>query len=304
MAREYYEILGVTKKATSDEIKKAYRKLARQFHPDRNPGDKTAESKFKEVQEAYDVLSDDTKRTQYDRFGKVGPGAGSDGAGGPSGAGGAHFQWGGPGGPQQMDPHEAAEMFRSFFGGGGGGGPFGAEDIVGRGRGRRHAPPPEAEAAVSVPFTHSGPGGPLNIQVDGKEIAVKVPAGIDDGQSLRLQGQGPEGGDLLLKLRIQPHPYFRREGKNIVLDTPLSLAEAVLGAKIDVPTLDGARLAVKIPAGTSSGARLRLRGKGIAGGDQFIEIKIVMPVPKDEHSKTLIEEFAKLNPQNPRAGLW
>ena len=131
-----------------------------------------------------------------------------------------------------------------------------------------------------------------------------MPAGIDDGQSLRLQGQAPGGGDLILKLRIQSHPYFRREGKNIVVETPLSVSEAILGGKVDVPTLDGSRLSVKIPPGTSSGARLRLRGKGISGGDQFIEIKIVVPSPVNDESKHLIEEFARLNPQNPRGGLW
>ncbi len=305
MAREYYDILGVAKNASDEEIKKAYRNLARQYHPDRNPGDKQAETRFKEVQEAYDVLSDKAKRAQYDRFGKTGPSAGPGG-----GPGGFEFHWGGGGGdPQQMDPQEAAELFRSFFGGGGGAGPFaggGAEEIFNRARagGRRAQRPAEAEAEVTVPFTIAATGGPLGLQVNGKEISVKVPAGIEDGQTLRLQGQGPGGGDLLLKLHIGPHPYFRREGKNIILEAPLSVSEAVLGAKIDVPTLEGARLSVKVPAGTSSGARLRLRGKGIAGGDQFIEIKIVAPAPRDARSQEIMEEFARLNPQDPRAGLW
>ncbi len=133
---------------------------------------------------------------------------------------------------------------------------------------------------------------------------MKIPAGVEDGQALRLQGQAPGGGALRLKLRIQPHPFFRREGKNIVLDVPLSLSEAVLGTTVDVPTLDGTRLTVKVPPGTSSGTRLRLRGRGIAGGDQYIEIKILVPAATDDRSRQLIEEFARLNPQNPRAGLW
>ena len=296
MARDYYEILGVAKTASEDEIRKAHRKLARQYHPDRNPGDKNAEAQFKEVQEAYDVLSDATKRAQYDRFGKVGPGNQQQGPGG------AQFHWGGDAGGAEMDPQAAAEIFRSFFGGGAS--PFdGGQPPPGRRR-RRTESPSEAMAEVQVPFTTAAVGGPLNLSVDGKEIAVKVPAGIEDGQSLRLQGQGPGGGDLLLKLRIQPHAYFRREGKNIVLETPLSVAEAILGSRVDVPTLDGEHLSVKIPPGTSSGARLRLRGKGISGGDQFIEIKIVTPNPSDDESKRLIEEFARLNPQNPRGGLW
>ncbi len=296
MARDYYEVLGVSKTASEDDIRKAHRKLARQYHPDRNPGDKQAENQFKEVQEAYDVLSDATKRSQYDRFGKAGPGSQQ------SGPGGAQFHWGGGPGGAEMDPQDAAEIFRSFFGGGAS--PFDGGASAGRKRGRRSEAPGEAQAEVQVPFTVAAVGGPLNLSVDGKEISVKVPAGIEDGKSLRLQGQAPGGGDLLLKLRIQPHAYFRREGKNIVLETPLSISEAIVGGKIDVPTLDGLRLSVKIPPGTSSGARLRLRGKGISGGDQFIEIKIVAPAPTDDESKRLIEEFAKLNPQNPRAGLW
>jgi curved DNA-binding protein len=302
MARDYYEILGVAKGASADDIRKAYRKLARQYHPDRNPGDKQAETRFKEVQEAYDVLSDTDKRGQYDRFGKAGPGgaAGQDGRGG--------FHWGGGPGAHEMDPQEAADLFRNFFGGGGGpfggGAPFGGAAPGGRTRGRRAEAPREAEAEVEVPFLIAANGGQLNLGVDGKEISVKIPAGVNDGQSLRLQGQAQGGGDLLLKLRIQPHAYFRREGKNIILEAPLSLPEAVLGAKIDVPTLDGTHLHVKVPPGTSSGARLRLRGKGVAGGDQFIEIKIIVPAAKDEADKKLIEEFARLHPQNPRAGLW
>src|SRR5262249_17352785 len=127
--------------------------------------------------------------------------------------------------------------------------------------------------------------------------------GVEDGQTLRLQGAAPGGANLRLKLRIEPHPYFRREGKDIILDVPLSLAEATLGAQVDVPTLDGTRLTVKIPPGTSSGGRLRLRGKGIAGGDQYIEAKVMVPAVKDGRGKELVEELAKLHPQDPRSGL-
>src|SRR6266478_6219312 len=279
MPRDYYEVLGVQKSASEEEIKKAYRKLAREFHPDRNPGDKTAEGKFKEVQEAYDVLSDQTKRSQYDRFGRVGP----DG-GGPGGQG---FQWGGPGGFQQVDPGEAADIFRQFFGGGAGG--FGdvgdIEELMGRrgrGRSRGRRAASEVESEVAIPFATAALGGTINIQVDGRELSVKIPAGVTDGQA-------PGGGNLKLVLRIQPHPYFRREGNNVILEVPLSVSEAILGTKVDVPTLDGSKLSVKVPPGTSSGARLRLRGKGVAGGDQFIEIKVVVPSSVDDHGKKLIE---------------
>src|SRR5262249_22318383 len=143
----------------------------------------------------------------------------------------------------------------------------------------------------------------VNIQVDGRELAVKIPAGVADGQAMRLQGQAPRGGNLKLILRIQPHPYFRREDKNVILEVPISVSEAILGAKVDVPTLDGSKLSVKVPPRTSSGARLRLRGKGIASGDQFIEIKVIVPSSIDDRSRELIEEFGRLNPQNPRENL-
>jgi DnaJ-class molecular chaperone len=298
MPRDYYETLGVQKGASEDEIKKAHRKLARQYHPDRNPGDKQAETKFKEVQEAYDVLSDKKRRQQYDQFGFAGPNA----RGGP---GAGDFNWGGgPGHFEfQGDPEAAAEMFRNMFGGGGG-----FEELFGGARqrgGRRARPqaPSEVEAVATIPFTTAALGGTVNLQVDSRQLDVKVPAGVEDGKKLRLRGQGPGGADLIVRLQVAPHPYFRREGNNLVLEVPLSLSEAVLGAKVDVPTLSGERLTVKVPPGTSSGARLRLRGKGIAGGDQYIEIKIAVPPAKDERSRELIEELARLNPQNPRAGL-
>ena len=136
-----------------------------------------------------------------------------------------------------------------------------------------------------------------------RTLSVNIPPGVEEGQSLRLRGQGPGGTDLRLVVHVESHPYFKREGKNVVIEAPLALPEAVLGTRLDVPTLDGTRLTVKIPAGTSSGSRLRLRGKGIAGGDQFIEIKIVVPAPKDDKSRQWIEEFARANPQHPRAGL-
>ena len=132
---------------------------------------------------------------------------------------------------------------------------------------------------------------------------MKVPAGVDEGQRLRLAGQAPGGGDLYVRLHIEPHPYFRREGKDIILEAPISAPEAMLGTKIDVPTLDGSRLTVKVPAGASSGARLRLRGRGVAGGDQLIELKIVAPAAAPGRERELIEEFSRLHPQDPRAGL-
>src|SRR5262249_34923763 len=198
----------------------------------------------------------------------------------------------------------AAEIFRNVFGQGGGFADlFGGRARGGSGRKGKPQGPSEVEAEATIPFQTAALGGVVGLQVDGRQLEVKVPAGVESGKKLRLRGQGPTGAGLIVKLDVAPHPYFRREGNNVVLDAPLSLTEAVLGAKVDVPTLSGERLTVKVPPGTSSGARLRLRGKGIAGGDQYIEIKIVAPAAKDDRSRELIEEFARLNPQDPRAGV-
>ena len=251
------------------------------------------------MQEAYDVLSDKSKRGEYDRFGAAGVGAGGGGPGG--------FSWGtgGPGGGFHFegDPGQAEELLRNLFGGGAGG----FEEILGgRRRGGRRArtePAGEVEADATIPFETAAAGGTVGLHLDGRQLDVKVPAGVEDGKKLRLRGQGLGGADLLLKLHIAPHRFFRREGNDIILEVPVSVSESVLGAKVDVPTLDGSKLTVKVPAGTSSGARLRLRGKGVNGGDQYIEIKIIVPGSIDARSRELIEEFARHNKQDPRAGL-
>ncbi len=251
------------------------------------------------MQEAYDVLSDKAKRTQYDQFGFAGPQTGPNGA--PGG-----FQWGGGGvgGGVEIDPSQFEEILSQFGGMPG----MGDSPGIGRpfpgamGRGRRPQPREPMRHELSVPFETAVLGGTMALSVNDRAIDVKIPAGIDDGQTLRVQGQGPGGADLLLKIRIEPHPFFKREGNNLVISTPITIAEAVLGARIDVPTLDGTKLTVKIPAGTSSGARLRLRGKGVKDGDQYVEIKIVAPPPVDERSRELMQEFAQRNPHLPRSG--
>jgi curved DNA-binding protein len=301
MTKDLYEVLGLQKGATEDEIKSAYRKLAREFHPDRNPGDKSAEMRFKEIQEAYDVLSDKKKKEQYDRYGFAGPDMGGPGAEG--GPGGFKFHWGGPGGGGGMDGIDPSDIFEGLFGAAGMGG---QADPFRRARGgdrRRGRPPREHHAEVSVLFLTAAQGGSVDLQINGKVIGVKIPAGAETGQTMRLRGQGPDGGDILLKLKVESHPYFQREGKNIVLEVPISVSEAILGTRVDVPTIDGSRLTVKLPPGTSSGSRLRLRGKGIDGGDQYIQIKIVTRPPADDQSREMIEEFARRNPHNPREGL-
>jgi curved DNA-binding protein len=294
MPRDYYEILGVKRDASEVEIKHAYRHLAREHHPDRNPGDKGAETRFKEVQEAYDVVGDKDKRSQYDQFGHAGAQGGANGA--PGG-----FQWGGGFGEGvQIDPSQIEEFLRRT--GMGGLGDMGGQRTRSSGRSRRAAPREPVTHDLPVPFETAVLGGTMSLEINGQEIDVRVPGGVEEGKTLRLQGQGPGGADLHLKIRIEPHPYFRREGNDLLITAPVSVAEAVLGTKIDVPTLDGAKLTVKIPAGASSGSRLRLRGKGIKGGDQYVEIKIVAPTKLDERSKKLMAEFAQLNPQQPRSG--
>jgi curved DNA-binding protein len=301
MPRDPYEVLGVSRDASEDDIRKSYRKLAREHHPDRNPGDKQAEAKFKEIQDAYDIVGDKAKRAQYDRFGFAGP------HGGQQGPGGTTFHWGFPGGGGNVDPEQAEEILRQMFGGGGAGSfeeLFGGGNRRGRGsRQRRPAAPPPTETSLSVPFITAAQGETMSLRIEGREVDVKIPAGVEDGKVLRLPKLGPDGGDLHLKLRVQPHPYFQREGNDLILEVPISLAEAVLGAKVDVPTLDGTKLSVKIPPGASSGARLRLRGKGINGGDQYIQTKVVVPAPADDQSRELIQEFARRNPQDPRANV-
>ena len=284
MPRDMYETLGVPKTASEADITKAYRALARKYHPDRNPGDKEAEAKFKEIQNAYDVLSDTAKRANYDKFGS------------PDGAKGGFSGYSGGGGgipPDMMD-----EILRQFGGGvnfdfgGFSGGPR---------RSRRASPPPEdVEHEITVPFLTAVTGGKIDLSVDGQTVGVTVPAGAKDGQTLRLKGILPNGGNLKLKLNVAPHPYFRREGDDVAVEVPISLSESVLGAKIDAPKPDGGTVTITVPPGTSSGSKLRVRKQGGGGKDLFVVLKIVVPKNIDAKSRELIEEFARLNPQTPR----
>ena len=297
MPRNYYEVLGIAKTATSDEIGKAYKKLARQNHPDRNPGDKQAEARFKEIQNAYDVLNDPKKKANYDQFGsELPPGM----TGGP---GGFPFQFGGAGG-QQIDPELAQDFFRKMFAGGGGG--FDTDEgsgaAKGRGRGRPRRPQVETlEVEARVPFLTAALGGTIGLRVGDRDLDVKVPPGFEDGRKLRIGGQGEFGEDIVVTIHIEPHAYFRREGKDLLFDVPISIAEAILGGKVEIPTVAGKRVEVKIPPGTSSGGRIRLPGLGIAGGDQYLVMKVVVPKGKpDDATKKVIEEYAKLHPVDAR----
>jgi curved DNA-binding protein len=295
MPQDYYDTLGVSKSASEGDIKSAYRKLARQYHPDRNPGDKAAAEKFKGIQQAYDVLGDKAKREKYDQFG---PNFEHMGSGFPSG-----WSTGGAGGYQNVDPSMFQSIFEQMMGGGGGFQDFSTtgNQSSRRTRGRKRQPQ-DVEQEITVDFMTIAKGG----SVDLGRLKVDVPAGFPDGKKLRVRGQGENGGDLYVKVNVRPHAYFRRDGQNIILDVPLTVSEAGLGCKVDVPTLEGT-VTITVPAGTSSGQRLRIRGMGLPGsegkGDQFCEIKIMLPKPMSAKGKQLLEELAKAEGYQPREGL-
>jgi len=312
-SNDYYKALGVGKSASADEIRKAYKKLSKKYHPDANK-DKDAPERFKQVQEAFDVLGDADKRKQYDQFGQVFPG----GAGGPQGQ---PFNWGG-GRPGASGPIDLSDLF-------GGGGQIDLEQVFGGafggGGGRRQSRRAASrgdnvEVEVDIPFQIAVEGGKYELGLDrgGKResLTIKIPAGVDTGSLIRLSGQGHPGGnggpagDLLVRIRVAEHPWFRREGSNLLVDLPITVTEAALGAKVEVPTLSEGMVVVTIPPGTSSGAKLRLRGKGVVDrttkepGDQFVVVKIVVPRKPGDRARELFKELAEVEPQTPRGGLW
>ncbi|QEH34485.1 Curved DNA-binding protein [Aquisphaera giovannonii] len=319
---DYYEVLGVARDATPDAIKKAYRAMARKHHPDVNPGDKAAEKKFKEVQQAYDVLSDPEKKALYDRYGSAAF-EGMAAAGPRTNASEWTSQFGGHG-YENVDFSDFFSQFNQGQGAGEEGGAGIFEDLLGRMRGGRASSRPRAgrpvEAHLSIPFLTAVRGGETSINVqrsDGstESLVVKIPPGVDNGAKLRLKGQGEAAtkggprGDMTIEISVEPHPYFKRDGRDLVVEVPIGVAEAILGAKVDVPSLDGNK-SLTIPAGASSGQKLRLKGQGVpaAGGkpagDLFVQLKVVVPRNVDDASRKLIEEFAERNKQAPRAGLW
>jgi len=399
--KNYYETLGVKKSATTDDIRKAFRKLARKYHPDVNPGDKAAEEKFKAISEANDVLSDPKKRKIYDQLGyysdNIDPAAAEayarsgGGAGGFPGAGSrgtsqeVPFDFSGfdfsdmfeGGGGQQRRPSTGGggsfrDIFSSMFGGGRGGAavqeqPEPGSDLeyqvtVGfweairgavmrlnitrldtctncHGRGFIEQPGvcPECKGSGRIQQTSGrmkfetacprcgGTGKQRSVcNVCGGEgvmqrtepLEVRIKAGTRDGQRIRLAGKGNAGrhggppGDLYIIVKTQDHPVFHRDGDDIHVTVPISVTEAAMGAKVEVPTIDG-RALLRIPPGTQSGQKLRLREKGVPSamkdgvrGDEIVEVKIAVPMPRDEKTKELLRELAKLNPDDPREELW
>jgi len=401
--KDFYELLGVKKSASAEDIRKAFRKLARKYHPDVNPGDKSAEEKFKAISEANDVLSDPKKRKIYDQVGfysdnidpataeayaKAGANAGETGGfsgGFPGGSGARGTQGGVPfdfGGFDFSDFSEGAgrsaksgggfrDIFSGIFGGRGGApaetGPEPGSDLEYqvnvpfwtairggvmklnitrretcsqcRGTGTIESPGKCPECGGTGQISQTGGRMKFNIPCPrchgtGKNLStcptchgegtvertepleVRIKPGTRDGQRIRIAGKGNAGvnggapGDLYVIIRTGEHPVFRRDGDDIYLTVPVTATEAALGAKVEVPTIDG-RTLLKIPPGTQSGQKLRLRDKGVpsatkdgARGDEIVEVKVTVPLPKDEKTKELLRELAKLNPEDPRTELW
>jgi DnaJ-class molecular chaperone len=315
MAEDYYVMLGVERGASADDIKKAYRSLARKYHPDLNPNDPTAKEKFQQVQTAFDVLSDAKKREMYDRYGSAYESVGAGGSGGPRPWPGGSS--GGPGGGFDVN-------FEDLFGAGGGGGGFADlfKQFNQRGGGRQRRPAPSAgadlEHELEVPFASAVLGGEAQIAVrrgDGRTetIRVKIPAGIESGKKIRLRGQGEPGddggpaGDILIRVDVAPHPIFRRHGKRLEVTVPITLAEALNGGKIDVPTPHGT-ITLTIPPGVSSGRKLRVKGHGVRTstgepGDLFAELQIVLPHNLSDDDRRHMAAIAEKYSDNPRADL-
>jgi DnaJ-class molecular chaperone len=323
MAKDHYATLGVSKTASPEEIQKAYRKLARKYHPDMNPDDATAKKKFQEVQSAFEVLSDADKRKRYDQFGDFDPSAAGAGAH-PGG-----WRYTTSSGPQTY-PFDINDL-NDLFGGGAGGGTEGGGGFadffksMNRGRGgprraQRSAPERgnDLRAELAVPFSTAVLGGEAALTVQRQNgnletIQVKIPVGIDDGKKIRLRGQGEPGadggsaGDILLTIRVSPHPQFKRTGTRLDVRVPITLAEAVEGGTVDVPTPHGT-ISLKVPPNTSSGKRLRIKGHGVRpanqpAGDLFAEIEIELPGNLTDEERKQLAEISNRHPQNPRTEL-
>ncbi len=322
--RDPYTILGVSKSASADEIKKAYRRLAKKHHPDQNKSDPKAKEKFSEANSAYEILGDADKRAKFDRGeidaegkpryagfeGFGGPGGGRAGAGGPGG-GWQHFEFdtGGPGGRRGGAGFDPSDIFSDIFGG-----------AMGRGGARRGAGPQASQkgedlaATVAVPLQKAVKGGEVRVALPtGRMLDVNIPAGIDSGKQIRLRGQGQPShfggapGDVILTVNVLPHPVFRIEGRDLRMDLPVTLYEAALGGSVEVPTLDGA-VEMSVPP-KCAGKTLRLRGKGLpkAGdkpaGDLLVTLRAALPDEGDPEFEALMRKWKAEKPYNPRKGM-
>lgn len=303
-----YKILGVGQNASDDDIKKAFRRLARKHHPDVNSNSKMSERKFKELSEAYEILSDKEKRRNYDMFGSVDPGASFNGFN--NFRRGASFGGRGfganPFGSQQSSGFGSGSPFDNLF-----------QDFFDRSnnRNRFHQEAQKGsdlEYSVKVSFLQAYQGTKLSIETSHKKIEVQIPPGVDNGSKIRVPGQGSPGsrggaaGDIYLRISVEDHDLFRRDNNDIHMDLPVTLGEALLGAMIEIPGPDG-RLALKIPPGAGHAKKFRFRGKGFTSlkdssrGDFFVMLKIVLPRDIDEYTKELVQEFERQNPMDVRA---
>ncbi|RIK15534.1 MAG: molecular chaperone DnaJ [Acidobacteria bacterium] len=328
MEKDFYAILGVPKDVDEKTLKKTYRKLAREWHPDSKPGDKAAEQKFKDIGEAYAVLSDPEQRKQYDAIRAMG--------------GGARFTAGGPGGGAGGFEDVFAQMFGGGGGGArnvrfttGGGGGIDLEDLLGAfggaggfqqggqgfpggyaGGGRRSAKGQDVEASTTLDFHAAATGETVTLsKPDGGRITTRIPAGVKDGQRIRLRGKGQpspvpggEPGDMILHVTVRPHPVFGRDGDNLTVDLPVTFAEAALGATVPVPTLDGGTVKVKIAPGTPSGRVLRVKGRGIqakkGAGDLLAKVQVVVPQRLSDKAREAVETLREEDgTTDPRAEL-
>ena len=301
--KDYYAVLGVAKDATDKEITKTYRKLARKFHPDTNPNNTSAEEKFKDISAAYDVLGDESRRKEYDEVRRAGPSA--FGMNGARGAGHGGFSGGQP---FDMGGTDISDLISQMFGGG-------------RGRGgvdpRRGT---DLEASLDISFVDAvtGTTTSLRLSTDGeskpREVNVRIPAGVDNGQRIRIKGRGEPGrsgapaGDLLLTCNVAAHHLFGREGKNLTVQLPITFTEAALGANIEVPTLDGSTVTLRLKAGTQAGSRHRVKGKGIIANDDFgdliVSVEVVVPKDLTDKQKKLLQQFDDICDESPRSHLF
>lgn len=316
--KDFYEVLGVDKSVTAADLKKAYRRLARQFHPDSSPGDAKAEARFKEISEAYSVLSDDEQRREYDQIRAMGSGARFT-AGAPGGGQGFEDVFGNlfgqGGGGRRGGGANLDDLLGGLFGGNApGGGAFGQTTGGFRGFGGP-TPGRDINATTTIDFVTATHGDTVRLQgADGRPITVRIPAGVSDGQRIKLRGRGqssPDGGgagDLVLTVHVEKHPIFERDGLNLKVNVPVTFAEAALGATIEVPTLDGEPVRLRVGPGTSSGRVLRVKGRGVSTpkgtGDLLARIEIAVPSHLSAKQREALEAFrAASSDENPREDL-
>jgi molecular chaperone DnaJ len=312
--KDFYKVLGVPKDISQAELKKAYRKLARKYHPDSNPGDAAAEAKFKEISEAHAVLADTEQRKEYDQMRAMGAGAPRFAAGGGGQTGGFEDVFGGMFGQGNQRTTRSAGGFDDIFGNLFGGGNFGQPSGGFRGQGGP-SKGRDLTATTALDFVSAIKGETVKLQAAGsKPISVKIPAGVSDGQKIRLKGKGEQSidggpaGDLTLTISVRKHPVFERDGLNLRVDVPVTFAEATLGATIEVPTLGGDPVKLRVTPGTPSGRVLRVKGRGVttskATGDLLAMVQVAVPSHLTAEAKDHLEAFAKAMPEeNPRAEL-